>query len=261
MHPLLSPLLKLVRQAAQQFKQTGPGQLIQKEGSFNFVSEADLAVQQFLTQALRELEPKALLVGEENETPTPVPQRGTAFILDPIDGTSNFICGFNYSCVSLAYTVDAQLEIGIVYNPYSDECFYAVRGQGAYLNDEQLLPLAHRRLEGSLVCADLGTYDSSLRQRAFGDLSKIVEHTMGLRLLGCAAMAMCELAAGRLSAYLSQKLQPWDYAAAQLILEELGAVVTDRDGKDLSAFPCGTTVFTAHPEAHRQLLDLIHANA
>ena len=152
-----------------------------KEGRANFVTKYDVAVQAYLEEELLKILPEAVFIGEEGEHRKAIGE-GYAFIVDPIDGTTNFIKNYHRSCVSVGLALHGTMEIGVVYNPYSNEMFYAQRGKGAFLNG-QLLHVSSNRLEEGLVCFGTSPYYAELIDQTF-DLVKTGCETKWFRSIG-----------------------------------------------------------------------------
>jgi len=207
-------------------------QIDAKSGRANFVTEYDRQVQERLRTGLREIMPDAHFVGEEGTTQTFSP-KGKFFIVDPIDGTTNFIRNYNFSCVSVALVVDGVAELGVVYNPYVDEMFCARRGHGAFCNEKRL-HVSSEPLEKSIVVFGSAPYHEELKERTFKLAYAYFRKAMDIRRSGSAALDLCTIAAGRAELFFELVLSPWDYAAGGLIVTEAGGLVSDCDGRPLS---------------------------
>ena len=183
------------------------------------VTEADLVMQARLITSLQELYPDIALLGEEmsvEQQQTLLASDTPLWCLDPVDGTSNFAAGVPYFCVSLALIENGVVTLGLVYDPVRDECFSAQRGQGAYLNNEQLTSQdTGLQLKDVIALIDFKRLKPELATQL------ITRRPYGSqRSLGSIALELCWIAAGRGHIYLHGKQQLWDYAAAQLILSE-----------------------------------------
>ncbi|MFT7413676.1 MAG: myo-inositol-1(or 4)-monophosphatase [Methylophagaceae bacterium] len=196
------------------------------------VTEADLVMQARLTSRLKAAYPDIALLGEEmsaEQQQALLASDIPLWCLDPVDGTSNFAAGVPYFCVSLALIENGVITVGLVYDPIREECFSAQRGQGAYLNNERLsaedtgLPLkeAIAMIDFKRLTPELAT--KLVTHRPYGSQ----------RSLGSIALELCWIAAGRGHIYLHGKQQLWDYAAAQLILSEAGALALTLEGEPL----------------------------
>lgn len=196
------------------------------------VTEADLVMQARLTSRLQETYPDIALLGEEmsaEQQHALLASDIPLWCLDPVDGTSNFAAGVPYFCVSLALIENGIVTLGLVYDPIRDECFSAQNGKGAYLNNE---PLSRQdtdlQLKDAIAMIDFKRLTPELA-------TKLVTHRPygSQRSLGSIALELCWIAAGRGHIYLHGKQQLWDYAAAQLILSEAGALALTLEGEAL----------------------------
>lgn len=224
------------------------------KGRSNFVTDRDIAVQEAMREGLLKLYPDYGFFSEEQEncndfsTPT--------WILDPIDGTANFIAHTRQSAISLALWQEGEPVFGAVYNPFTDEMFTAERGKGAFLNGTPIHTDRSIALTEALI--ELGTmpYHKD-RSREVGNLATaILLKASDLRRCGSAALACCYVAEGRLGAMVEGILQPWDFAAGMLIAHEAGAVSCDWAGKPLDPRRA-SAVLIAAPQLRDDVLKLI----
>ena len=231
---MLDELLSVVRKSGYiiRLADDAEREVTSKEGHANFVTKYDTAVQNFLQEELKKILPEAAFIGEEGDHRETL-AKGYAFIVDPIDGTTNFIKKYNKSCVSVALAKDGGIVLGIVYNPYSNEMFYAEKGKGAFLNDKPI-HTAQGRLEDELVCVGTAPYYTELRDQTFELAKYMAEKSLDIRRTGSAAIDLCDVAAGRIGLYFELRLSPWDYAAGSLIVTEAGGKVSRIDGSPLS---------------------------
>ncbi len=202
-----------------------------KEGPANFVTEYDKKVQQVLEKELKQIVPDARFIGEEENTDT-ASGKGKYFIVDPIDGTTNFIKDYHMSCISVALLEDGEVKIGVIYNPYLDEMFWAVKGKGAYCNDKRI-HVSEQPLSNGLVLFGTSPYNKELHKKSFEMAYEFFSQALDMRRSGSAALDLCSIAAGRAELYFELKLSPWDYAAGSLLVQEAGGIVTTIDGEDL----------------------------
>ncbi|MCQ2534630.1 MAG: inositol monophosphatase [Clostridia bacterium] len=203
----------------------------EKTGRANFVTEYDRMVQDKLNQGLSEIVNDALFVGEEGETNT-FSSKGKYFIVDPIDGTTNFIKDYHMSCISVALMKDGEAVFGAIYNPYLDEMFYAMKGEGAFCNEKKI-HVSSEPLSNGLVLFGSSPYKAELSKKSFEVAYDFFTKALDIRRSGSAALDLCAVAAGRAELYFELNLQPWDYAAGSLILTEAGGVITDFEGNEL----------------------------
>ena len=216
-----------------------------KEGRSNFVTSYDTQNQHDLMRSFAEILPEAVFMGEEEDQFREELPEGYAFIVDPIDGTTNFLFDLHLSCVSAGLLKDGVPEAGFVYNPYTDEMYKAWRGHGAYHNEVRLAP-ENLPLEDGLAFYGCVAYNNEHMDTLFHLVRSLFDTSLGIRTLGSGAWALCEVAGGCGVTYVEYQLKPWDYAAAIVILQEAGCVVTRPS--DVAA---GT------PRAHAQVLELM----
>ena len=209
----------------------------EKSGHANFVTTYDKAVQEALREKLLTIVPDATFVGEEDDVHSSI-QKGDAFIVDPIDGTTNFIRDYHCSAISVGMTRDGESYIGVIYNPYLDEMFSAQAGCGAYLNGKPI-HVSREDLSGSIILFGSSPYYPELRTRTLAMLTSLIDASLDVRRSGSAALDFCSLAAGRAELFFEMKLSPWDYAAGSLILTEAGGKCTTIEGEPITlSKPC-----------------------
>ena len=206
---------------------------IDKKGPIDLVTAADLAVERDVRARLGARFPSHVVLGEEAGQADA--SSAYRWIVDPIDGTTNFAHGIALFCISLALEIDGALALGVVYDPIGDELFTAERGGGARLNG---LPI-HVTPTAALIDALLVTgfpYSPSHRARQVRVFGALLERTRGVRRLGSAALDLSYVAAGRFDAFWEEHLHAWDIAAGALIVAEAGGRVTDYQNGDVDLF-------------------------
>lgn len=208
-------------------------QSIRSKGETDYVTNVDVAVQAFLRERLVALAPDVQFMGEEQDN-TGLDWSRPCWILDPVDGTTNLIHSFRHSAISLALAEGGQVVFGVVYNPYTEECFTARRGGGALRNGVPIQVSAVSRLEDSLLSAGTVPGRRELADDAFRQMRALYDRCQDVRRTGCASLDLCWVACGRLDGYVELSLQPWDYAAGMRIAAEAGGKVTTLDGSPLS---------------------------
>ena len=206
---------------------------IRTKGETDYVTNVDLAVQELLRERLTALAPDVQFMGEEQDN-TGLDWSRPCWILDPVDGTTDLIHNSRHSAVSLALSEAEQILFGVVYNPYSGECFTARRGQGAFCNGSPIRVSSADRLEDSLLSVGTVPGRRELADTAFRQMRALYDTCQDVRRTGCASLDLCWVACGRLDGYVELSLQPWDYAAGMLIVAEAGGRVTAPDGSPLS---------------------------
>lgn len=194
----------------------------EKGTSSNLVTTADTSVQANLKEHLAQILPQAGFLGEE--APAEAALGALYWLVDPIDGTSNFARGMRLSVISVALVADEEEVFGMVYSPYSEEVFYAAKGQGAYLNGTRI-GVSDRDFRHALFFTAFSVYEKKYAPLCEDVLREIYPDLDDFRRLGTAALELCYLAAGRGELYFELRLFPWDWAAAAVILREAGGVI------------------------------------
>ncbi len=232
---VIEDIIELSKEAGKMMTESENSSVIEKSGHANFCTETDEKIQAFLIKKLSALLPEAQFLGEEDgqDVFTSKMSKGYCFVIDPIDGTSNFIYSYRPSVVSIALLKDGNPYMGVICNPYDDMVFSAAAGRGAYMNGERIM-CSDAPLSDSLAVFGTAPYYTELQDRTFDIARKLLPLCVDLRRSGTAAWDMCCVASGRCSLYYELKLQLWDYAAAALIASEAGCTVTDIDGSPLS---------------------------
>ena len=233
MRPELKSICELVRACGLFIKNIDREHLHidAKSGRADLVTQYDKQVQERLRTGLLEIMPDAHFVGEEGSTQAFAPV-GKFFIVDPIDGTTNFIKDYHLSSISVALVIDNAAELGVVYNPYTDEMFYAQRGQGAFCNGKRL-HVSNEPLENGIVVFGTAPYHEELKEKTFQLAYDYFKNALDIRRSGSAALDLCTIAAGRAELFFELILSPWDYAAGALIVTEAGGLVSDYNGHPL----------------------------
>ncbi|MEE1139348.1 MAG: inositol monophosphatase family protein [Acutalibacteraceae bacterium] len=224
-----------------------------KEGKKNFVTKYDVAVQDFLFNELGKSFPEAEFVGEEGENN--IASKALRFIIDPIDGTTNFMQDFRCSCISVALCEGNEVIAGVVYNPYTDEIFSAEKGRGAYLNDNKIT-VSDRLLSNGLALFGTSPYHPENTDATFALLRKVFDFSRDIRRSGSAAYDICTVACGRCEVFFEKGLQPWDIAAGTLILKEAGGKALNYEGGEIDFSKPADVVF-ANPKAYDEFITLL----
>jgi myo-inositol-1(or 4)-monophosphatase len=227
-----------------------------EKGPKDLVSEADLASQQEIHKILYEAFPDHDFLGEEDD-PNDQTQRKSDYrwIVDPLDGTVNYVHGLPAYSVSIALEHRGELQVGVVFDPISQECFSAARGQGAFLDGESISTSDCRELRTALTAASFSANVDRESEEITRFLNVLVE-CQALRRLGSAALNLAYVASGRLDAYFATSVKIWDVAAGLLLVQEAGGIVSGVDGKsfDLSKPKFATAATTELHEAFVEVL-------
>ena len=197
---------------------------VEQKGKNDWVSEADRDVERTVVGELRRRYPDHAFLGEENAKETARPGQ-PLWVIDPIDGTSNFLRGMPLFAVSIACVVDGEPHVGVIRLPLQDETFAAARGIGATLNGTPIAPSKVARLDESVVA--IGSSRKSAPAAVSASYGRLIEAGVEVRRLGSACAATCYVACGRVDGYLEQQLSPWDVAAGLVIVEEASGRAND----------------------------------
>lgn len=225
----------------------------EKEGHVNFVTKYDMASQKYLQEEFAKRWPDYNFIGEEEPIANQLTDK-PAFIVDPIDGTSNFMYGVPNSAISVAVVENQETVQGIVYNFLTDELFTAEKGKGAYLNGKKI-QATERGLAGTLCAVGTAPYYDELRADTLNLIEQILQYC-DIRRMGAAALDFCYVACGRFSAFVELTMQAWDYAAGYLICEEAGAIVSDINGNKIK--PLGaSSIVVGNPVAYKEFFEKI----
>jgi myo-inositol-1(or 4)-monophosphatase len=254
---LLNVMIAAARKAARAIKRDfGEVEKLQVslKGPANFVTATDRRAEETLYAELIKARPGYSFFGEESGRREGTDKSHT-WIVDPLDGTTNFLHGIPHFAISVALERDGAIVAGLIYNPATDEMFVAEKGKGAFLNDQRIRVAARRRLaEAIIACgiAHLGHGDVALSRREIG---AVQEHVAGVRRFGAAALDLAWVAAGRVDGYWERTLKPWDTAAGLVLVREAGGFVSDCDGQE-EIFAKGSIVAGNEP-IHKGLLSLL----
>jgi len=235
--------------------------ITEKAGAANFVTKYDVAVEDFLYEKLAELLPEAIFIGEESDdNHSELLASSLCFIIDPIDGTTNFIHDYRHSAISVALCSKGEIIAAVVYNPYMNEMFTAEKGEGAYLNGARMYT-SSRPLSYGVVAFGTTPYTRSAGDWTFRVAYQMYMASSDIRRSGSAALDLCYLAAGRTEAFFEASLSPWDYAAGSLLITEAGGIITKLDGtpihfdKPCSIFAGGVRAYADAKPIIEKMLD------
>jgi myo-inositol-1(or 4)-monophosphatase len=200
---------------------------IADKGRNDFVTEVDRNAEAAIIEVLREKYPQHAILAEESGA-----QAGNEYewVIDPLDGTTNFLHGVPQFAVSIALKVKGRLEIGVVYDPVKEEMFIASRGEGALLNDHKIRVTSRKGLDGALLGTGIPYRDFRFMDNYLGMLKDLIQNTAGVRRPGSAALDFAYVACGRSDGFWELGLSQWDFAAGALLVREAGGLVTDIGG-------------------------------
>ena len=243
----IDSILPIIQEVATTYLTRENSQNITVKGDSNFVTEVDTQIEKAMKERLLSLYPDTQFMGEEGDN-SDVDFTTPVWILDPVDGTSNLIHDFQNSSMSLALAIDKKVVFGVIYHYSSKEYFYAKRGEGAFLGCASFLkadttpssiatPIgvsSTTELSRSLVSFGTSPYDkATLGEKNCETLKQIFFACEDIRRIGSAAIELAYVAAGRVDIYLERNLKPWDFAAAIIIIEEAGGIITDYEGQTI----------------------------
>jgi myo-inositol-1(or 4)-monophosphatase len=224
-----------------------------KKGDIDLVTEADLESEKAILDIIGRNFPQDSILSEEAGKHDKVLSR--TWIVDPLDGTTNFAHGFPFFAISIALEIEKEIVLGIVFNPYVDELFEAVKGMGAYLNNKPIKVSKAASLGESLLATGF-PYNIHEEPKLVMDLlEKMVVKARGVRRPGSAAIDLCYVAAGIFDGFWEQGLKPWDTAAGTIIVKEAGGKVSTYEGTPYD--PYKKTIVAANPSIHDAMTKLL----
>lgn len=226
---------------------------IEAKGLHNYVTYVDKKAEELIVGELQKLLPEAGFVVEENT----ISKKGDRYnwLVDPLDGTTNFIHGLPCFSVSIALMDQQQVVIGVVYEINQDEMFYAWKDGGCYLNGEKVRVSEATALDQCLLATGFPYFDYSLLEKYMELFTWCLRNTHGVRRMGSAAVDLAYTAAGRFDGFFEYSLSPWDVAAGSLLVQEAGGQVTDFRGQNNQVF--GRQIVASNRLIHKELMDKI----
>jgi myo-inositol-1(or 4)-monophosphatase len=231
---LLNVMIKAARRAGRSLKRD-LGEIenlqVSLKGPANFVSLADRRAEEMLYEDLAKARPGYGFIGEEGGS-RPGDDKTHTWIVDPLDGTTNFLHGIPQFAISIGLQREGTIIAGVIYNPANDELYTAERGKGAFLNDQRIRVAGRRKLNECVIACGLPHIGRGDHELSRVEMSEIQNRVAGLRRVGAASLDMAFVAAGRLDGYWERNLQPWDVAAGQILVREAGGVISGMAGDD-----------------------------
>ncbi|MGE5515904.1 MAG: inositol monophosphatase family protein [Bacteroidota bacterium] len=227
---------------------------VSMKGTSDFVTSADLQAEKVLRQELKKARPGfGFLLEEGGEVAGD--DKSHRWIIDPIDGTTNFIHGIPHFAISIGLERDGEMVAGVVYEPISDSMFHAEKGGGAYLNDWRLRVSARRKLDEAVLTTGIPHRGRPGREPFMKELVAVMDNCAGVRRFGSAALDLAYVAAGRCDGFWEHGLQPWDVAAGIVLVREAGGYCTNLDGQN-DIFSTGDVV-AANDHLQSKLVSLL----
>jgi myo-inositol-1(or 4)-monophosphatase len=229
---------------------------IQKKGPIDLVTAADVTAEREFRELITTRFPDHSVLGEEQASGVSGASKTRCrWILDPLDGTTNFAHGLALFCVSIALEVDSRIDLAVVYDPIGEELFTAERGGGARLNGRRIQVSQRASLIDGLLCTGFPYSIRDRPQRQVEVFAAFLGRARAVRRLGSAALDLCYVAAGRFDGFWELQLHPWDMAAGALIIEEAGGRVTNYSGGALDLF--GGQIVVSNGYLHQDMLEVI----
>lgn len=253
---ILEQVGKIAKGAGHLIRSMEKPEVFTKEGHANYVTQADLASQAYIVEQLGPVLPGAHFFAEENEHNRMEP--GYNWVIDPIDGTTNFMRGYGHSGVSIGLVQDGEAVLGVAYDPTVDELFTAVRGEGAFCNGKPI-HVADTPMERALVVVGTSPYYRALAEETFDKIKRIFLSCGDIRRSGSAVLDLCNVACGRCDGFYEEQLSPWDYTAAGLIVMEAGGKLTTGKGAPVG-YEEKTSVLAGAPQVQEKILSLLSSN-
>jgi myo-inositol-1(or 4)-monophosphatase len=255
MQPILNIAIRAARAAGQTISRStdymGERKITHKSHN-DYVSDVDHQAEQDIIQVIKRAYPSHSILAEESGQ---IDGDEYTWIIDPLDGTTNYLHGFPQFSVSIAIQYRDRLEHAVIFDPLKDEMFTASRGEGASLNNRRLRVTPIKKMTGALIGTGIPFKDQRYMDEYLQMLKVLSKDAAGIRRAGSAALDLAYVAAGRLDGFWELGLMPWDMAAGILLITEAGGVVTDINGED-SYMKTGN-LLTANPKLHVQMQNLI----
>jgi len=258
MHPMLMTAVKAARRAGNVINR-GARDLdiltVTTKGPKDFVSEVDRAAETAIVETLHATYPSHAILAEEGTAKGVNADAEHLWIIDPLDGTTNFLHGFPQYCVSIALQHRGQITQGVVYDPVRNDLFTATRGRGAFLNDRRIRVSRRQHLKECLIGTGFPFRDGSFLETYLDMMRTMIKETAGLRRPGAAALDLAYVAAGYYDGFWEVGLNPWDMAAGSLLIVEAGGLVGNLEGESRYLF--GGQVIAANPRIFAHMVKLL----
>ncbi len=228
---------------------------VSRKGPADFVSAADLRAEQVLREQLHRARPDYGLLMEESGASPGAADSGRRWIVDPLDGTSNFLHGLPHFAISIALEEAGELLAAVIYDPVKDDMFWAEKGAGAYLNDRRMRVSSRSRLDSALIATGIPYMGHGEHGDFQAELALVMAETAGVRRWGAAALDLAYVAAGRYDGFWERGLSPWDIAAGLLLVREAGGYVSAIEGGPVALD--GASILAANDQLHGPLVKLL----
>ncbi|AXK39499.1 inositol monophosphatase family protein [Crenobacter cavernae] len=234
MHPMLTVAVKAARRAGNHIQRASQNLdviRVEKKKANDFVSDVDRQAEEIIIETLLEAYPKHAILAEESGAKG-VGNSDYEWIIDPLDGTTNFLHGHTQYAISIALAVKGQIQQAVVYDPNRNDIFTASKGVGAFLNDRRIRVSRRIALNECLIATGFPVSDMSYLDQYLAMFRDVLPKVAGVRREGSAALDLCNVACGRVDGFWELNLKPWDIAAGSLMVQEAGGIVTNPKGED-----------------------------
>jgi myo-inositol-1(or 4)-monophosphatase len=230
-----------------------PLEMQDKKDQGDLVTIVDQTLEKFLVEKILENYPDHGILGEEGTFEGDLSKCDTLWVIDPIDGTTNFIHNIPFYGISVGIVHQNEGVIGVVYNPLTDKLYFASKGNGAFINDQQVKIESRLQLRDCVFSTSMFWENVDTKAALHPNIIELYKETRGMRMLGGAAISLCEILTGTFSAYVMPMLSAWDFAGGAIILKEAGGIVTQLNGDEVD-FTKGSSLLAAHPDIHNEIL-------
>jgi myo-inositol-1(or 4)-monophosphatase len=245
---------KAARGLKRDFGEVGNLQ-VSRKGPADFVSAADLKAEKTLREELQKARPGYGFLMEESKEIPASDDSGRRWIIDPLDGTSNFLHNLPHFAISIALEERGEIIAGLVYDPIKEDLFHAEKGTGAYLNGRRMRVSARSRLTDCLIATGAPFAGKGDRPQFLGEIDGVMANTAGIRRWGAAALDLAYVAAGRFDGFWERDLAPWDIAAGLILVRESGGYVSEMNGKSLTL--ASPSILASNNAIHSDLMKLL----
>lgn len=231
---------------------------VMNKSELDLVTESDLASERLIIDRIKTYHPRHAILAEESGASSPVNAEKSEWrwIIDPLDGTTNYAHGYPCFCVSIGLEHQGRIELGVIYDPLRDEMFTAERGEGASLNGRRVTVSRTDKLTGALLCTGF-PYDVRERSEFARHFANFIMNAQAVRRDGAAALDLAYVACGRFDGFWEEGLKPWDVAAGSLMVEEAGGRVSNYAGGPLSIY--APPILASNGLVHEQMMSVLAA--
>lgn len=257
--PTLCSKVEMIARKAGQFlldeQKKFKSEFVESKGLHDYVSYVDKASERLIVDELTKILPEAGFIAEEGTSD----KKGDEYnwIIDPLDGTTNYIHGLPPFCISIGLKQNSEVILGVIYEPNLNEMFKATKGNGAFLNDNPIHVSKTKILDSSLLATGFPYYDYSKLKNYINLFEWCMVNTRGVRRLGSAAVDLAYVACGRMDGFYEYGLSPWDVAAGSIIVSEAGGLVTDFSGEQNHIF--GKEILAFNPLIHNEFKSILNS--